>query len=45
MFYRPTGTSRLIPSQGLLVTDEEIRRLVEFISAESDGGAHSVAAK
>ena len=32
MFYRPPGTSRLIRSQGVLVTDEEIRRLVEFVS-------------
>ena len=34
MFYRPPGTSRLIRSQGVLVTDEEIRRLVEFVSAQ-----------
>ena len=34
MFYRPPGTSRLMRSQGVLVTDEEIRRLVEFVSAQ-----------
>jgi len=34
MFYRPPGTSRLIRSQGVLVTDEEIRNLVEFVSAQ-----------
>src|SRR6201993_4431202 len=34
MFYRPPGTSRLIRSQGVLVTDEEIRRLVGFVSAQ-----------
>ena len=34
MFYRPPGTSRLIRSQGVLVTDEEIRQLVEFVSAQ-----------
>jgi S-DNA-T family DNA segregation ATPase FtsK/SpoIIIE len=34
MFYRPPGTSRLIRSQGVLVTDEEIHRLVEFVSAQ-----------
>jgi DNA segregation ATPase FtsK/SpoIIIE, S-DNA-T family len=32
MFYRPPGTSRLIRSQGVLVTDDEIRDLVEFVS-------------
>ena len=34
MFYRPPGTSRLIRSQGVLVTDDEIRNLVEFVSAQ-----------
>jgi DNA segregation ATPase FtsK/SpoIIIE, S-DNA-T family len=34
MFYRPPGTSRLIRSQGVLVTDDEIRELVEFVSAQ-----------
>jgi len=32
MFYRPPGTSRLIRSQGVLVTDDEIRDLVEFVT-------------
>ena len=35
MLYLPPGTSRLIRAQGVLVTDEEIRRLVEFVSAQS----------
>ena len=34
MFYRPPGTSRLVRSQGVLVTDEEIRQLVEFVSGQ-----------
>jgi S-DNA-T family DNA segregation ATPase FtsK/SpoIIIE len=34
MFYRPPGTSRLVRSQGVLVTDEEIHELVEFVSAQ-----------
>jgi DNA segregation ATPase FtsK/SpoIIIE, S-DNA-T family len=34
MFYRPPGTSRLVRSQGVLVTDDEIRQLVEFVSAQ-----------
>jgi S-DNA-T family DNA segregation ATPase FtsK/SpoIIIE len=34
MFYRPPGTSRLIRSQGVLVTDDEIRNLVDFVSAQ-----------
>jgi S-DNA-T family DNA segregation ATPase FtsK/SpoIIIE len=34
MLYLPPGTSRLIRAQGVLVTDEEIRRLVEFVSAQ-----------
>jgi DNA segregation ATPase FtsK/SpoIIIE, S-DNA-T family len=38
MFYRPPGTSRLIRSQGVLVTDEEIRRLVEFVSDQGVPG-------
>jgi DNA segregation ATPase FtsK/SpoIIIE, S-DNA-T family len=36
MFYRPPGTSRLIRSQGVLVTDGEIRRLVEFVGAQGE---------
>jgi DNA segregation ATPase FtsK/SpoIIIE, S-DNA-T family len=34
MFYRPPGTSRLVRSQGVLVTDDEIRELVDFVSAQ-----------
>src|SRR5258705_4702381 len=34
MFYRPPGTSRLVRSQVALVTDEGIRELVEFVSAQ-----------
>jgi DNA segregation ATPase FtsK/SpoIIIE, S-DNA-T family len=36
MFYRPPGTSRLIRSQGVLVTDEEIRELVDFVAAQGN---------
>jgi DNA segregation ATPase FtsK/SpoIIIE, S-DNA-T family len=35
MFYRPPGTSRLVRSQGVLVTDDEIHRLVRFVSAQA----------
>ena len=35
MLYLPPSTSRLVRAQGVLVTDEEIRRLVEFVSAQS----------
>jgi len=35
MLYLPPSVSRLIRAQGVLVTDEEIRRLVEFVSAQS----------
>lgn len=35
MLYLPPSTSRLIRAQGVLVTDEEIRRLVEFVAAQS----------
>ncbi|HYR58750.1 MAG TPA: DNA translocase FtsK, partial [Chthoniobacteraceae bacterium] len=34
MQYRPPGTSRLIRSQGVLVTDDEIRRLVDYVSSQ-----------
>jgi S-DNA-T family DNA segregation ATPase FtsK/SpoIIIE len=34
MFYRPPGTSRLVRSQGVLVTDDEIRELVDFVAAQ-----------
>jgi S-DNA-T family DNA segregation ATPase FtsK/SpoIIIE len=33
MLYLPPGTSKLVRSQGVLVTDDEIRRVVEFVSA------------
>jgi S-DNA-T family DNA segregation ATPase FtsK/SpoIIIE len=36
MFYRPPGTSRLVRSQGVLVTDDEIHRLVSFVSAQGE---------
>jgi S-DNA-T family DNA segregation ATPase FtsK/SpoIIIE len=36
MMYRPPGTSRLIRAQGVLVTDEEIHRVVEHASAQSE---------
>jgi S-DNA-T family DNA segregation ATPase FtsK/SpoIIIE len=35
MLYLPPSTSRLIRAQGVLVTDEEIHRLVAFVSAQS----------
>ncbi len=35
MLYLPPSTSRLIRAQGVLVTDDEIRRLVEFVSAQT----------
>ncbi len=35
MLYLPPSTSRLIRAQGVLVTDEEIQRLVDFVSAQS----------
>ena len=34
MLYLPPSASRLIRAQGVLVTDEEIRRIVEFVSAQ-----------
>ena len=34
MLYLPPSASRLVRAQGVLVTDEEIRRLVEFVSAQ-----------
>ncbi|HME87644.1 MAG TPA: DNA translocase FtsK [Chthoniobacterales bacterium] len=44
MLYLPPSASRLIRAQGVLVTDEEIRRLVEFVSAQGrpafDPGMH-----
>jgi S-DNA-T family DNA segregation ATPase FtsK/SpoIIIE len=38
MLYLPPSTSRLIRAQGVLVTDEEIGRLVEFVCAQSSPG-------
>lgn len=35
MLYRPPGTSRMIRAQGVLVTDEEVQRIVEHSSAQS----------
>jgi DNA segregation ATPase FtsK/SpoIIIE, S-DNA-T family len=34
MLYLPPSTSRLIRAQGVLVTDDEISRLVDFVSAQ-----------
>ena len=33
MLYLPPGTSRLIRSQGVLVTDEEIHSIIEHAAA------------
>jgi S-DNA-T family DNA segregation ATPase FtsK/SpoIIIE len=38
MLYLPPSTSRLIRAQGVLVTDEEIGRVVDFVSAQSAPG-------
>jgi S-DNA-T family DNA segregation ATPase FtsK/SpoIIIE len=35
MLYLPPSTSRLIRAQGVLVTDQEIHRVVDFVSAQS----------
>ena len=35
MLYMPPSSSRLIRSQGVLVTDDEIQRLVDFVSAQA----------
>jgi S-DNA-T family DNA segregation ATPase FtsK/SpoIIIE len=35
MLYLPPSASRLIRAQGVLVTDDEIHRLMEFVSAQS----------
>ncbi|PYI48999.1 MAG: DNA translocase FtsK [Verrucomicrobia bacterium] len=35
LLYLPPSVSRLIRAQGVLVTDEEIHRLVEFVSGQS----------
>jgi len=36
MLYLPPGTSRMVRAQGVLVTDDEIHRLVEFVSAQAE---------
>ncbi len=36
MLYLPPSTSRLIRAQGVLVTDDEIRRVVDFVSGQSE---------
>ena len=36
MLYLPPSTSRLVRAQGVLVTDDEIRRVVEFVSSQSE---------
>lgn len=36
MLYQPPGTSRMTRAQGVLVTDEEIRRIVEYASAQGE---------
>ena len=38
MLYLPPGTSRLIRAQGVLVTDEEIQRLVDSLPCPESGG-------
>ena len=44
MLYLPPGTSKFTRSQGVLVTEEEIHRIVEFVSSQSepnfDSGIH-----
>ena len=36
LLYRPPGTSRLLRAQGVLVTDEEVHRIVEFVSKQGE---------
>jgi S-DNA-T family DNA segregation ATPase FtsK/SpoIIIE len=36
MLYQPPGTSKLTRAQGVLVTDEEMKRVVDFVSAQSE---------
>jgi S-DNA-T family DNA segregation ATPase FtsK/SpoIIIE len=36
MLYLPPGTSRMTRAQGVLVTDEEIKQVVDFCSAQSE---------
>src|SRR5438477_4662334 len=41
MLYLPPSTSRLIRAQGVLVTDDEIRELVDFVSKQAAPGFDS----
>src|SRR5207237_8969484 len=41
MLYLPPSTSRLIRAQGVLVTDDEIRELVDFVSKQAAPGCDS----
>jgi S-DNA-T family DNA segregation ATPase FtsK/SpoIIIE len=36
MLYRPPGTSRMVRAQGVLVSDEEVRRIVDHASAQGE---------
>lgn len=36
MLYLPPGTSKFVRSQGVLVTDDEIKRVVDFVSANAE---------
>jgi S-DNA-T family DNA segregation ATPase FtsK/SpoIIIE len=36
LLYRPPGTSKLLRAQGVLVTDEEVQRVVEHASKQSE---------
>jgi S-DNA-T family DNA segregation ATPase FtsK/SpoIIIE len=36
LLYRPPGTSRLVRAQGVLVTDDEVHRIVEFVSKQGE---------
>ena len=35
LLYRPPGTSKMIRAQGVLVTDEEVRKIVEYVCTQS----------
>ncbi len=36
LLYRPPGTSKLLRCQGVLVTDDEVHRIVDFVSKQSE---------
>ena len=36
MLYLPPGTSTLVRAQGVLVTDEEIHRVVDYVGAQAE---------